>query len=58
MNECILVVDDDPEIVVSIVIEHAGSGAALAPSAVKILNAYFSADNVSGSITGENQLLP
>ena len=49
---------DDPEIVVSIVIEHAGSGAALAPSAVKILNAYFSADNVSGSITGENQLLP
>ncbi len=32
---------DDPEIALAMVIEHGGSGAALASTAVKILNAYF-----------------
>ena len=49
---------DDPEIAVAIVIEHAGSGAAVAPTAVEILNAYFSAGSGDATITGENQLLP
>jgi len=49
---------DDPEIAVSIVIEQGGSGAALASTAVEILNSYFSAGNDGGAVTGENQLLP
>ena len=49
---------DDPEIVISIVIEHANSGAAVAPTAVEILNAYFSSSSEETVITGENQLLP
>jgi penicillin-binding protein 2 len=49
---------DDPEIAVSIVIEQGGSGAALASTAVEILNSYFSADEIGGAIIGENQLLP
>ena len=49
---------DDPEIAVAIVIEHAGSGDAVAPTAVGILNAYFSAGSGDATITGENQLLP
>lgn len=48
---------DDPEIVVSIVIEKGGSGAALASTAVEILNAYFSADEIGTAVIGENQLL-
>ena len=48
---------DDPEIVVSIVIEKGGSGAALASTAVEILNAYFTADETGTAILGENQLL-
>lgn len=49
---------EEPEIVVSIVIEKGGSGAALASTAVKILNAYFTADEVGTAILPENQLLP
>lgn len=50
---------EDPEIAVSIVIEKGGSGAALASTAVKIINAYFAADTgETASVTGENQLLP
>ena len=49
---------DDPEIVVSIVIEHGNAGAALASTAVSILNAYFAADDVGTAVIGENQLLP
>ena len=48
---------DDPEIAVSIVIEKGGSGAALASTAVEILNAYFSADEIGTAILGENQLM-
>ena len=48
---------DDPEIAVSIVIEQGGSGSALASTAVNILNAYFSADEVGTAILGENQLM-
>ena len=48
---------DDPEIAVAIVIEQGGSGSALASTAVNILNAYFSADEVGTAILGENQLM-
>ena len=48
---------DEPEIVVSIVIEHGGSGAALASTAVAILNEYFTTDSTGTGVTGENQLL-
>ena len=46
-----------PEIVVSIVIEQGGTGAALASTAVKILNAYFTPDEIGTTVIGENQLL-
>lgn len=49
---------DDPKIAVAIAIEKGGSGAALTSVAVQILNAYFSPDEISGTIIGENQLLP
>ncbi|SFP78245.1 penicillin-binding protein 2 [Oscillibacter sp. PC13] len=48
---------EDPEIAISILIEEGGSGAALANTAVSILNAYFTADEIGTSIIGENQLL-
>ena len=48
---------DDPEVAVSIVIEQGGSGSALASTAVNILNAYFSADEIGTAILGENQLM-
>ena len=48
---------DDPEIAVSIVIEQGGSGSALASTAVNILDAYFSADEIGTAILGENQLM-
>ena len=48
---------DDPEIAVSIVIEQGESGSALASTAVNILNAYFSADEIGTAILGENQLM-
>ena len=49
---------DDPQIAVSIIIEKGGSGAALASTAVTILNAYFSNAAALSAITGENTLLP
>lgn len=49
---------DDPEIAVAIAIEHGGSGAALASTAVQILNAYFTSDQIGTTIVGENQLIP
>jgi len=49
---------DDPEIAVAVAIEKGGSGSALASTAVKILNAYFSADEIGTAIIPENQLLP
>jgi penicillin-binding protein 2 len=48
---------DDPEIVVSIVIEKGTAGANLASTAVKILNAYFDQDQIGTAIVSENQLL-
>ena len=49
---------DDPEIAVAIVIEKGGSGSALASTAVEILNAWFTADEIGAVIIGENQLIP
>ena len=49
---------DDPEIAVAIAIERADAGAALASTAVNILNAYFTPSEDGASVTGENQLLP
>ena len=48
---------DDPEIAVAIAIEHGGSGAALATTAVDIINAYFDREDTA-SILPENQLIP
>lgn len=49
---------DDPEIAVAIAIERADAGAALASTAVNILNAYFTPGPDASVVTGENQLLP
>ena len=49
---------DDPEIAVAIVIEKGGSGAALASSAVSILNAWFGGEDVGTAIIAEDTLLP
>ncbi|MCI8574346.1 MAG: penicillin-binding protein A [Oscillibacter sp.] len=49
---------DEPEIAVAIALERGGSGSVLASTAVEILNAYFTQDETSFVITGENQLLP
>ena len=49
---------DDPEIAVAIAIERADAGAALASTAVNIINAYFTPPEDSSAVTGENQLLP
>lgn len=48
---------DDPQVALAIVIEKGGSGSALASTAVEILNAYFSQDEIGSVIIGENQLL-
>ena len=48
---------DDPQIAVAIVIEKGGTGAALASTAVQILNSYFSGDTAPSDVTGENALL-
>ena len=48
---------DDPEIAVAVVIEKGGSGAALADTAVEIINAYFSRDDSNAPVMSENTLL-
>lgn len=48
---------DEPEIAVAIVIEKGGAGAALAETAVGILNAYFTEDEIATAIISENELL-
>ena len=48
---------DDPEVAVAIVIEKGGAGAALASTAVEILNAYFSDAIDRGEVVAENTLL-
>ena len=49
---------DDPEIAVAVVVEKGGSGGALAPTAVEIINAYFASGSSGGSIVPEGVLLP
>ncbi len=49
---------DEPEIALAIVIEKGGSGAALASTAVEILNAYFAPEEIGTAVLGENVLLP
>lgn len=48
---------DDPEIAIALVIEKGDAGANLAETAVGILNAYFTEDQIAATIVGENQLL-
>ena len=48
---------DDPEIAIALVLEKGDAGAALASTAVTILNSYFSRES-TGSILPENQLIP
>ena len=50
---------EEPEIAVAVAIEKGGAGAALASTAVEILNAYFTAEESPGALPiGEYQLLP
>ena len=49
---------DEPEVAVAIVIERGKAGAALASTAVDILNAYFSPGDVGVLLTPEGTLLP
>ena len=48
---------DEPEVALAIVIEKGGAGSALASTAVKILNSYFTPDDSASSIQPENQLI-
>ena len=48
---------DKPKIALAIVIEKGGAGANLASTAVKIVNAYFTASQTGAVVTGDNQLL-
>ena len=48
---------ENPEIAVAIVIEKGGAGAALASTAVEIINAYFADHMAGGDVIGENTLL-
>ena len=48
---------DDPEIAISVVVEHGGSGTDLAGIAAEILSYYFSTGTTMESVDGENQLL-
>ncbi len=49
---------EDPQIAVAVAIEKAGAGAALAPVAVDIINAYFSRSTSSTApVIGENTLI-
>ena len=49
---------DEPEIAVAIVIEQGRSGAALASTAVQILNDYFAPSDIGYAIAPEGALLP
>ena len=48
---------ENPEIAVAIVIEKGGAGAALASTAVEIINAYYADHIAGGAVIGENTLL-
>lgn len=49
---------EDPEIAVAVVIERGGSGAAVASTAVNILNAYFAPSEIGVITAPEGALLP
>lgn len=49
---------DEPEIAVAVVIEQGRSGAALAATAVQILNDYFAPSDIGYAIAPEGALLP
>ena len=49
---------DEPEIALAVVIEKGGSGAALASTAVDILNAYFDQSDIGTALLPEGALLP
>lgn len=49
---------DNPEIAIAIAIEQGDAGSALASTAVTILNDYFSTDDSSAAVVGEDTLLP
>ena len=49
---------DNPEIAIAIVVEKGGSGAALAKTAVAILDAYFNSESSMTAAEQENTLLP
>lgn len=49
---------EEPEIAVAVVIEKGGSGAAVASTAVEILNAYFSDSDIGAMMVPEGTLLP
>ena len=49
---------ENPQVALAIVIEKGGTGAALASTAVEILNAYFTADEIGTAVIGDNTLLP
>lgn len=49
---------DEPEVAVAIVIEQGGSGAALASTAVNILNACFAPSDIGTALLPEGTLLP
>ena len=48
---------DDPEIPIALVLEKGDAGAALASTAVTILNSYFSRES-TGSVLSDNELIP
>ena len=49
---------DDPQIAISLVVEHGGSGSVLASLAAEILNYYFTAPDSQSDIVAENTLVP
>lgn len=48
---------DNPEIAIALVLEKGDAGAALASTAVTILNSYFSRES-TGSVLSDNELIP
>ena len=49
---------DDPQIAVSLVVEHGGSGSVLASLAAEILQYYFTDQDSQGDVIQENVLVP
>ena len=49
---------DDPQIAISIAVEHGGSGSELGKIAAQIVSTYFSAQDTQGDLIPENTLVP